>query len=370
MTLWTLGRILKVEVHPVRVPFNRPFKLASGAYLPAAEYVLLQIRSSEGFEGWGESSPMPSFSGLGQREVVKELKAAAEFLRNRELNLIKLLRLLSDKLQLSSYASCAIENALLDLLGKMIDMPVHQLLGGRLRERIELAWPIGIGDMDFVMEEARKAVKSGFKELKLKVGENLTEDLARIKALREEFPEIPLRVDANQGYSREDAVKAGEEYSKLGVSLFEQPVEKNDLEGLKMVRQTGVKVMADESCYNPSDAYKLASAEAVDVINIKIMKSGGLLKAKEVAAICEAAGLANSLGSMLELGVGTVTGLQFAVACPNIRYRAEIVGPLFLEDDLIESPLKFENGSLELPRGSGLGVSVDLRALEEYGVKA
>jgi len=366
--LRNLGKIVKVEVHPVSVPFNRPFKLASGAYLPAAEYVLFEVRSSEGFEGWGESSPMPSFSGLGQRDVVKELKAAAELLENRELNVVKLLQEIRRFIQPSSYSLCAIENALLDLLGKIVGIPVHQILGGRLRESLELVWPIGIGDLDFVMNEARNAVDSGFKGLKLKVGENLTEDLKKVKALREEFPKIPLRVDANQGYSREEAVKAGEEYSKLGVELFEQPLSKNDIEGLKIVRRTGVKVMADESCYSPSDAYKLASMEAVDVINIKIMKSAGLLKAKEIAAICEAAGIPNSLGSMLELGVGTAAGMQFAAACPNITYRAEIVGPLFLEDDLIEKPLKFEDGSLKLPEGVGLGVTVDLAALEEYRV--
>ena len=368
MVLWSLGRIRKAEVYPVSVPFNRPFRLASGPYLPRAEYVLFCVGSGS-FEGWGESSPMPSFSGIGQAEVVKELKAAANLLENEEINLIKLLKKIDEEIRASPYALCAIENALLDLIGRMLDIPIHQLLGGRVRDHLELIWPIGLGEMDFIIEEARKAAKSGFRGLKLKVGENLEEDVKRVRMLREEFPNLSLRVDANQGYSREDAVRAGKIFSELGVELFEQPVEKSDIEGLKLVRETGVKVMADESCYNPSDAYRLLAAEAVDVINIKIMKSSGLVKAKEIAAVCEAAGAPNSLGSMLELGVGTAAGLQFAASCPNIKYRAEIVGPLFLEDDLIEKPLEYRSGAIYLPRGSGLGVSVDLAALEEYGVK-
>ena len=361
------GRIVRAEVHPISVPFVRPFKISSGPYLPSAEYVLLEVRSSEGFEGWGEASPMPAFSGIGQSEVVKELRSAVDFLEGRQVNLIKILEELSPRL--SSFSLCAVENALLDLIGKTLDVAVYQLLGGMLRESLDLVWPIGIGEMDFVLEEARKAVRAGFRGLKLKVGENLAEDLKRVKALREEFPNISLRVDANQGYSREDAVKAGEAYRELGIEFFEQPVRKDDLEGLKLVKSTGVKVMADESCYSPSDAYKLASLEAVDVINIKIMKSAGLMKAREIAAVSSAAGIPNSLGSMLESGVGTAAGLHFATTCTNIKYRAEIVGPLFLEDDLIEKPLEFNNGSLKPPKGPGLGVEVDLKSLEDYSTK-
>lgn len=365
-----LGKIRKVEIYPVKVPFNRPFKIASGPYLPDAEYVLVKIETSEGVEGWGESSPMPSFSGIGQREVVEELKAAANILRGEPLNLLQVYEKILRGLTISSYSLCAIENALLDAIGKTLDVPAYQLLGGKIRDSLELVWPIGIGELEFVLEEARKAVKSGFKGLKLKVGENLEEDLKRVRALREEFPKTPLRLDANQGYSRDEALKAGEKFAELGIELFEQPVKRDDIEGLRLVRKTGVKVMADESCYSPADAYKLVTSDAVDIINIKIMKSGGLMKAKEIAAISMAGGVANSLGSMLETGVGTAAGIQFAASCLNIKYRAEIVGPLFLEDDLIEKPLEFRDGALILPSGAGLGVSVDLASLQEYSLKS
>ncbi len=364
-----LGKIRKVEIYPVKVPFNRPFKIASGPYLPNAEYVLARVETSEGVEGWGESSPMPSFSGIGQREVVEELKAAANILKGEPLNMLKVYEKVLKGLSISSYSLCALENALLDAIGKTLDIPAYHLLGGKIRESLELVWPIGLGEVEFVLEEARKAVKSGFKGLKLKVGENLEEDLKRVQALREEFPNIPLRLDANQGYSREEALEAGKRFAELGIELFEQPVRKDDIDGLRLVRKTGVKVMADESCYTPADAYRLVTSEAVDIINIKIMKSGGLMKAREIAAISMAGGVANSLGSMLETGVGTAAGMQFAASCTNIKYRAEIVGPLFLEDDLIEKPLEFRDGALMLPSGPGLGVSVDLASLEEYGSK-
>lgn len=365
-----LGVIKKAETYPVRIPFIREFRLSSGPYSPNTEYVLFMVETSEGVEGWGEASPMPAFSGIGQGEVARELKAAVALIEGEPLDVMRLMERLRRKLAPSPYSLCAIETALLDAVGKTLDAPLYHLLGGAVKEGLELAWPIGIGAPDLVLSEAERAIGMGFKELKLKVGGNLRGDVERVKALRERFPETPIRVDANQGYSREDAVRAGKAFASLGVWLFEQPVERGDLEGLRLVREAcGLKVMADESCYNAADAYKLLSAEAVDVINIKIMKAGGLRGSWEVAAVSAAAGIANSLGSMLETGVGTAAGIHFAASCSNIKLRGEIVGPLFLEDDLIETPLIYDKGALKLPEGPGLGVAVDLKALEEYGAE-
>ena len=368
MALKALGKINKIEIYAIAIPFIRPFKIASGPYGDKAEYALVRLQTSEGVEGWGEASPVPAFSKIGQEEVLKELNAVAELLKNQELNvnmLHKRIRVLNTSI--SSYALCGFETAILDAIGKTLDIPIYQLLGGKVRNELELAWPIGLADVDHVLLEAKEAVDKGFKEIKLKVGEDLLKDIERIRAIREEFPSIEIRVDANQGYDRMTAIKASEAFSRLGVRIFEQPVSKLDIEGLKAMRRCGMKVMADESCSSLEDAYTLLKAEAVDIINIKIMKYGGLKGALEIASISKSAKIGNSLGSMLETGIGTAAGLHFAMICENIQLRGEIVGPLFLEDDLLEDPLPYTSGKLLSLTKPGLGVEVNLKSLHEYG---
>jgi len=157
---------------------------------------------------------------------------------------------------------------------------------------------------------------------------------------------------------------------KLGLQLIEQPIPRENLAGLRTLsRLLTTPIMADESAYSTKDVIKLIKAGAVDVINIKIMKPGGLYRSKQVVAICEAAEIPNIIGSMLETGVGTAAGVHIAAASRNVIYQCEFVGPLFLENDLLLKPLDFSDGEVKVPDGSGLGIELDEESVERYKIE-
>jgi L-alanine-DL-glutamate epimerase-like enolase superfamily enzyme len=361
-------KITKIEAIPVRMPRPRPFKSSLGTQ-QASENAIVRIYTDEGLVGIGEASSIWDRRGVGESETINGLLAQA--LIGYDPTHISEISAVMDSLLHRSYpAKAGIEMALYDLVGKMLDTPVYNLLGGPVRERVLLSHSLSMGDPEDIVEQATRLVEEGYQTLKCKVGRNLEADLQILDAIRSEVGDITLRVDANMGWpSAKEAVRQIDELSIFDLELVEQPLHYSDMEGLRFVREhVEVPIMADESVWTPSDAMACIRANAVDVFNIYVAEAGGIGPAARIFAIAEAARLPCIIGSMPELGIGTAAQAHLAFAMGNIGYASDVNGFVYHSDDIICEKLHIEEGYLYPPPGPGLGVSIDEEKLKKYRI--
>jgi L-alanine-DL-glutamate epimerase-like enolase superfamily enzyme len=254
-------------------------------------------------------------------------------------------------------AKAAIDIALHDILGKTVKKSLFMVMGG-YRTQVLTDITLGIKSPKEMAKDAAKAVKRGFKALKVKVGVNPTEDVERLRLIREAVgEEIQLRIDANQGWKPKQAIEALNKMEKFNIQFAEQPVPAENLKGLIEVKKNSpIPIMADESVHSPQDAIRLIQAEAVDLINIKLMKSGGILKGRKIAEIAEAANIPCMIGCMGESEIGIAAGAHLAAAVRNIQY-ADLDSDILLKDKLVKKGgTKVKNSMRIFPKQHGLGI--------------
>jgi muconate cycloisomerase len=268
-------------------------------------------------------------------------------------------------------AKAGVDIALHDLVGKALNVPVHQLLGGRLRERCGLSVSLNMAPPEEMAAEAVDYLAQGFGTLKLKAGLDQRHDLAALEAIRGRIgADVPLRVDINAGWSMaKEGLRWVRQFERFGLEFVEQPAKAHDIEGLAFIRERSpVPIMADESVWTAADALAVIRRGAADLINIYVMEAGGLREAKLAAGVCEAAGMPVMLGSMPEFGIGTAAQLHLGVTLPNLIEANDLCGFLYHREDVIEPTLVVENGTIEPPPGPGLGVTVARDRLERWRV--
>ncbi len=265
------------------------------------------------------------------------------------------------------YLRAAFEMALLDLAGRHFRVPVYQLLGGRAREAVPLAWGIYQKSPEEMAADAVAGVEAGFQAIKLKVGRRLEEDVAAVRAVSRALNhDVPLRLDANMAWrsvaeaSRAIAALAAE----APVAWVEQPLGQDNLDGLRLLRQRAtVPIMADESVQTLRDAYDVARAEAADVWNVYVVEAGGLMAASQIFALAATLDVPCIIGSQAELGIGTAAAAHLGVAVPNLPYACETFGPLRYERDVVAEGTRIVRGFLVPPDEPGLGVELDWETL-------
>jgi muconate cycloisomerase len=269
-------------------------------------------------------------------------------------------------------AKAAVEMAILDIQGKALGMPVHALLGGLVRSEIPLSVSIANPDFDEDMDFAHARVAEGIGIFKVKTGFlGHDADLQRMTRLRRELPEgIDLRIDYNQGLEAWDALSKVRAMEQFRPTFVEQPVQRHQVAALAAIaRAVDTPIMADESCFSPEDAIALVRAEAADLVSIKIMKSGGILKARQIVAIAEAAGLACYGGTMYEGGIALTAGIHLVASTPAISLGAEFYTSTFvLAEDVLAEPVSILGGKVQVPTGPGLGIEVDAGRVAKLAV--
>ncbi|HEV8456864.1 MAG TPA: enolase C-terminal domain-like protein, partial [Methylomirabilota bacterium] len=294
----------------------------------------------------------------------------APWLVGREASEIEpLARELARRVQGNPFARAAVEMGLWDLNGKALGVPVHRLLGGRVRDRVPLSWSLAVADHDAEVEEARAKVARGHRIFKIKTAAlPLAEDIARVKLLREALgPDISLRVDANQGWDRSTALKAIRALEAWNLDFVEQPVPRWDLEGMaEIAKRVSVPIMADESCFSPHDALAIARLGGVSILGLKVTKSAGISNTLAIARIAEAAGMTCYVGCMIETSLGTAAYLQVALAAAPVTWGCELFGPLLLKGDVVRDPVRYADGYILGLDKPGLGVEVDEAAIKEW----
>jgi L-Ala-D/L-Glu epimerase len=311
-------KIIKVFIEPVNVALEEPFRIAIGTKY-SIENALITIVLSNGIEGYGEAAPLEPINGENQATVLATLNSCRDFLIGYDISeYTAIAKKLKSVFWAQVTARCAIEMALLDAFTKCLDIPFYKFLGGS-DNKVETDYTIDIVTPDIAKVNAAKLAGKGYRVLKTKVGKNLTDDIDRIMAISEGAPGCGITLDANQGFSPGDAVHFLSELEKNNIRpiLFEQPVVKTDLSGMRFVKDHSfVPIAADESVFTSADAINIVRTGCADVINIKIMKSG-ILEALEIAAIARGANIKLMIGCMLEtkLGLGCSVSLVAGLGC-------------------------------------------------------
>ncbi len=350
-------KLKNCDVYRVLIPLVQPFVIASAAQR-TYEGVLLRLRTVDGLEGWGEAAPSPVVTGETPDGVARALSSARQ--------LLLALDPLETELSVASAATrlrgpsalAAVDIALHDLKGQYYAAPIHHLLGG-FRQQIETSMTISICDGPETLRRAEELVRKGFRTLKVKIGADPEKDIARVRLLRSSLgSRMKLRLDANQGYTVSGALRVLRAVYGCDVEFCEQPVPMDDLRALaKVTAGSPVPVMADESVRGPEELLRLIRMKAASMVNIKLMKAGGLHRARQMAACAEAAGLPCQLGCMIETRVGVTAATHLALACRGIAY-ADLDGHLHLASDPCQGGVFTSAGLNRLSPGAGLGLSV------------
>jgi muconate cycloisomerase len=365
-------KIEKVEVFGVAVPLIGEYK---NAYLSKTvqKSAIVRITASGGVSGLGNIDPTPGYSKEQTPDHLKVLhgKLAPLLIGMDATNVHAVLAKIEPAVPGFLDSKAAIEMACVDLAARIAGLPVHAYLGGAVKDRLLFnAW-IGILPPDEAAKETLGWQQKGFRSAKIKVGGNIEADRDRVKAVREAVgPEFQLRIDANAGYDADTSIKLAKMVAPFKLQLFEQPVPDHDIAGMARVRKAanavGLPIMADESVLDHASLIRIIKADAADLVKVKVMKQGGFLNTRRMIATAEAAGIRCVVGHGFGLGVNTMAEIMLAATSGNVIDGLECVGPLKTADDIVTRKLDLTGGSLALPGGPGLGVTLDDAKIAKY----
>ncbi|HKM01408.1 MAG: dipeptide epimerase [Tissierellia bacterium] len=352
-------KITDIRIGEISVPLKTPFKTALRTVY-SVEDIIVEIHTDTGNVGYGEAPPTGAITGdtkgaiIGalNEHIIKSIKGMD--IENFEDIMLKL----NNCILKNTSAKAAVDIALYDLYGKFYNAPVYKLLGGH-RKEIITDITISVNEPEIMAIDSIDAIKRGFETLKVKVGKDKSKDIERIKAIRKAVGyDVKLRIDANQGWKPKEAVKIlrDMEDENLDIELVEQPVIARDIKGLKFVTDNiSIPVIADESVFSPEEALKILQVRAADLINIKLMKTGGLFNALKICSIAEIYGVECMLGCMLEAKISVNAAVHLAAA-KSIITKIDLDGPILCSEDPIEGGAVFEEYKISLNDVPGLGI--------------
>lgn len=363
--------IERVETCLVDLPTIRPHKL-SVATMHGQTLMLVKVYCSDGVVGIGEGTTIAGLAyGPESPESMKLAVDAylAPAMIGRDATRIQALMAHLGKLvKVNHFSKSALETALLDAHGKRLGVPVSELLGGRRRERLPVAWTLASGDTAKDIAEAERMLEARrHKVFKLKIGAKpLKDDIAHVAEIKRQLGERgAVRVDVNMAWSETQAAWAIPALADAGCELVEQPVA-SAAALARLMRRFPVALMADEVLQGPESAFEIARNQGADVFAIKIEQSGGLFAAQRVAAIADAAGIELYGGTMLEGAFSTMASAHLFASFAHLQWGTELFGPLLITEDILAAPLEYRDFELTVPNGPGLGIELDEAKLKRF----
>jgi L-alanine-DL-glutamate epimerase-like enolase superfamily enzyme len=360
-------RITALEAIPFAVPYRRPAEFASGA-LTTAENVLVRVRTDSGLVGQAEAQPRPYTYGETQASIVHTVsdRLGALLVGLNPLD-IEVVNERCGRIAGNHVARGAVDLAVWDLVGKILDRPCHTLLGGFAGE-IDVAHMVSFGKPQAMAEDALAMHdRLGVRTFKIKVGRTPELDVDATRAIRDALPHADLYVDANRGWSYEDAVRAGDELVALGVRAIEEPISVDDRAGRRrLAERWPVPIVGDESCISLAHVDRALDEGAVRAVSVKTARTG-FTESRRILDLCLGRSTPVVIGSQYEGAIGAMATIAFAAAfAATAGQAAELTNFLDLEDDVMASPPLIQDGRAVVPTSAGLGVEVDEERLARY----
>ncbi|WP_152656845.1 mandelate racemase/muconate lactonizing enzyme family protein [Oceanobacillus sp. CFH 90083] len=355
-------KIVDLELYHSSIPLHTPFKTALRT-VTIAESVFVKITCDNGIIGWGEAPPTHVITGdslasihYAINKVIRPVLTGADLTSSASV-----FTRLEKAIVRNTSAKAAVDMALYDCLSQAANQPLYQYLGG-YRSQLENDYTVSVNEIEQMHKDAKLYKEKGFRVLKVKVGKDAAEkDIERVSAVRQAVgDDVLIRLDANQGWTAKEAVKAIIRMEDLGlnIELVEQPVAAHDLKGLKYITDhTTTPIMADEAVFSAQDARRMLEMGAADLINIKLMKAGGIYQAIKIANLSQIFGVSCMVGSMIETKLGITAAAHFAASHPAVT-RFDFDAPLMLSDDILEGGIHYEGNGNQITflNQPGLGI--------------
>ena len=352
-------KITDIKIGEISVPLITPFKTALRT-VHSIEDIIVEIHTDTGHIGYGEAPPTGVITGDTKGGIIGALQDhIIKSLIGMEIeDLEGIIAKLDQSVVGNLSAKAAVDMAIYDLFGQLYNAPLYKLFGGNKKE-IFTDVTISVNEPEEMARDSIKAIEKGFKTIKIKVGVDPSKDLERMKAIREAIGyDVEIRIDANQAWKPQEAVRILNEMEDAGIrlELVEQPVAAHDIEGLKFVTDhVSIPVMADESVFSPQDALKIMQTRAADLINIKLMKTGGLHHALKICNMAEIYGVECMIGCMLESKVSVNAAVHLAAA-KRVITKIDLDGPALCSEDPVIGGSVFEGHKITLSNEPGLGI--------------
>jgi len=331
-------KIQQIELKHLSIPLKKPFKTALRT-VHSAENTVILLHTDDGHTGYGEAPPTAVITGDTNESVAGAITLMKTLLLGADLDFPDRITDSINRCCINNFsAKAAVDMAIYDLAAQNCGKPLYQYLGG-YRDSVETDLTISLNEPGEMCEDALLAKEQGFRALKIKVGGDATEDLERIAAIRKAVgSSVTLRLDANQGWEPKEAVRLIRRLEDRGldIELVEQPVKALDFKGMQFVTaNVSTPIMADESLFSPADAVRLLEMRAADILNIKLMKCGGIYNALKINAIAESYGVECMLGSMVESKISLTAAAHLAAAKKNIT-RVDLDAAILLAEDPVQ----------------------------------
>lgn len=353
-------RIKSIQTGRIQIPLKTPFKTALRT-VEAVEDVIVRVETDTGEEGFGEAPPTAVITG----DILESIEGAvrnfiAPSLEGMEIeDLDGIMKRLHGCIKGNTSAKAAVDMAVYDLYAKSLGRPLYRILGGA-RTELETDLTISVNPIPQMVEDSLRAVEEGFSILKIKVGKEGYQDVERIREIRQAVgPDKVIRVDANQGWTAKESVRMIQKMEDLDldIDLVEQPVPAQDLEGMKFVTShVNTRILADESVFSPRQAIRVIQEQAADMINIKLMKTGGIHEALKIVNIAEIYGIECMIGCMLESKIAVSAAAHLAAA-KSVITAVDLDGPSLCREDPYEGGPLYAGAKIIMPKEAGIGIS-------------
>lgn len=367
-------KVIALDLWHLKVPVVSRRDHGIGSVDGSCEVVIVRLQSEDGTTGYGEASPWSVFTGSPEAAYA----ALDRYLRPLVVGrpVAEHQAVMADALYAVAHctdAKAALDSAFLDLTGKLLDVPVWSLLGGKCRDRIALSCSLANPNFDEDLVLLERLRDDGVGIVKMKAGFADHEfDVMRLSMLRDRFPEISVRVDFNQGLHQDEAVQRVLGVAEFEPDFIEQPVRAHLFDLMARLRDlTDIPLLADESVFGPEDMSRAIKEGICDGVSIKLMKAGSLQRASTVAQMAAANGLVAYGGDMFETGLAHLAGTHLIAACPAISLGCEFYqAKYYLANDILGQPFQIENGEVIVPNTPGLGGEPDPAALAAMAIKS
>jgi L-alanine-DL-glutamate epimerase-like enolase superfamily enzyme len=353
--------ISSISVYKLSIPLKQPFIISLGPQYDA-DNIIVVIKTSEGVTGCGECSPYMSINGESMDTCFIVGQYLAKALKGKDaLDIEACTKAMDYVITRNESIKSAFDMALYDIAAQHAQQPLYKFLGGSKNKIISTDMTVGLGTPEKMAKEALEYKAAGFPSIKVKLGTNTADDVARIKAIRTAIgSELPLRIDANQGWSVETAIATLQALVPYNIEHCEEPIARWNFMQLQHVRkQSPIKIMADESCFDHHDAERLAKLNAVDYFNVKLGKSGGIFNALKIVETAKANHIKLQVGCFMESRLAITALVHFAYSSDLIVHY-DLDTPLMLKEDPVIGGMRFkENGVVEIDEAVGIGARID-----------